>query len=45
VDLVKDGFDPGAISDPLYMLDPGQQAYVPLDAARFADIQSGKVRL
>lgn len=43
VDLVKDGFDPAHIDDPLFMLDNNR--YVPLDAARYSDICSGKMRL
>ncbi|HSZ73382.1 MAG TPA: long-chain-acyl-CoA synthetase [Rhizomicrobium sp.] len=45
VELVKEGFDPSAIADPLYVLDPAVNTYVPLDAARHADIVSGKVKL
>jgi len=45
VELVKDGFDPSAIADPLYVLDPAANTYVPLDAARYADILSGRVKL
>jgi fatty-acyl-CoA synthase len=44
-DLVESGFDPGRISDPLYFDDPRIQAYVPLDAALFAAISAGAVRL
>lgn len=45
VELVKEGFDPSHIDDPLYMLDPGAQRYVPLDAARYGDIVAGRVKL
>lgn len=45
VDLVKDGFDPGAIADPLYVFDQGTGKYVPLDAARYEGILSGQLRL
>jgi fatty-acyl-CoA synthase len=45
VDLVKEGFDPSAIAEPLYWLDPASQRYERLDAARFADIASGRVKL
>src|SRR3984957_19692664 len=44
-DLVQSGFDPARISDPLYFDDPRTQAYVPLDAALFAAISSGAVRI
>jgi fatty-acyl-CoA synthase len=44
VDLVKEGFDPSTISDPLYFLD-GERGYVPLDAALHARIASGEQRV
>jgi fatty-acyl-CoA synthase len=44
-DLVNAGFDPAHIEDPLYFDDPRTQAYVPLDAALFAAISSGAVRI
>ena len=44
-DLVQSGFDPARISDPLYFDDPRTQAYVPLDAALFAAISAGAVRI
>ncbi|MDP9009230.1 MAG: long-chain-acyl-CoA synthetase [Pseudomonadota bacterium] len=44
-DLVQAGFDPSRISDPLYFDDPRSQGYVPLDAALFAAILSGTLRI
>jgi fatty-acyl-CoA synthase len=44
-DLVQAGFDPRRISDPLYFDDPRAQAYVPLDAALYAAIAAGTVRI
>jgi fatty-acyl-CoA synthase len=44
-DLVQAGFDPARISDPLYFDDPRAQAYVPLDAALYAAISAGTVRI
>ncbi len=44
LDLVKDGFDPGAIPDTLYFLHPERQAYVPLDSALHAEMCGGSVR-
>jgi fatty-acyl-CoA synthase len=44
-DLVQAGFDPARISDPLYFDDPQAQAYVPLDAALYAAISAGTVRV
>jgi len=45
VELVKDGFDPATIAEPIYWLDPATYRYEPLDAARYADIVSGRVKL
>jgi fatty-acyl-CoA synthase len=45
VELVKDGFDPRVIADPLFMLDQASGEYQPLDAARYQDIVSGKLKL
>jgi fatty-acyl-CoA synthase len=45
VDLVRDGFDPGRISDPLYFRDPALGRYVPLDATLHEAIRSGQIRL
>jgi fatty-acyl-CoA synthase len=45
VDLVKQGFDPVAIGDPIYFFHPQLQAYVQLDAQLYADICAGKVKL
>ena len=42
-DLLQEGFDPSRIADPLYA-DLGE-AYVPLDAALYARINSGLIRL
>jgi fatty-acyl-CoA synthase len=44
-ELVRDGLDPTRVSDPLYFRDVSLGAYVPLDAALFAKIVSGEIRL
>jgi fatty-acyl-CoA synthase len=44
-DLVKAGFDPTRIDDPIYFDDPRTQQYVPLDATLYAAISAGKVRI
>ncbi len=41
-DLKKEGFDPGTVSDPLYVLKPGQEIYEPLDAEFAARIDAGE---
>ncbi len=44
-DLVRDGFDPSRVTDPLFFRDASAGSYVPLDAALFAKIVSGEVRI
>jgi fatty-acyl-CoA synthase len=44
-ELAREGFGPAAIADPLYVYDPAQGAYVPLDAALHGRITSGQMRL
>jgi fatty-acyl-CoA synthase len=43
--LVREGYDPAAITDPLYFDDPAAAAYVPLDAALHRRIVAGEIRL
>jgi fatty-acyl-CoA synthase len=43
--LAAEGFDPGAIGDPLFVDDHAAEAYAPLDAARFERIVRGQTRL
>jgi fatty-acyl-CoA synthase len=45
VDLVRQGFDPSAISDPLYFLDTVGGRYESLTPERYGDILSGHIRL
>jgi fatty-acyl-CoA synthase len=45
VDLVRDGFDPAAIADPLYWLDPATDSYEKLTAESHAEIVEGRVKL
>ena len=45
VDLVKQGFDPGAIADPIYFNDPAAKAFVRLDVPLYKRICAGDVRL
>jgi fatty-acyl-CoA synthase len=44
VDLVREGFDPSAIADPLYFFDAGSGRYERLTTARHADILEGRVK-
>ncbi len=45
VDLVRDGFDPSVIVDPIYLLDPARGRYELLTPAWYADITAGRVKL
>jgi fatty-acyl-CoA synthase len=45
VDLVREGFDPAAIADPLFFNDSASQSFLPLDQALYDRIQTGQVRL
>jgi len=44
-ELLREGFDPGLVSDPLYFDDPRVRAYVPLDAEVHAALVAGKIRV
>jgi fatty-acyl-CoA synthase len=44
-ELARDGYDPAAIADPLYVNDAERRAYVPLDVALHRCIQSNEMRL
>ncbi|MEA2988939.1 MAG: fatty-acyl-CoA synthase, partial [Alphaproteobacteria bacterium] len=45
MDLVKEGFDPGLIADPIYFNDPTAKAFVRIDAELYDRIRAGQVRL
>jgi fatty-acyl-CoA synthase len=45
IDVVKQGFDPSTIGDPIYFNDPATKSFMRLDAALYDDIRAGKVRL
>jgi fatty-acyl-CoA synthase len=44
-ELMQAGVDPARITDPLYFDDPRTQRYIPIDAALFAAICAGAVRI
>jgi len=44
VELVKEGFDPAAIREPLYWLNHASGRYEPLTAAVYAQIAAGKMK-
>lgn len=43
--LVKDGFDPDRVYDPLFVASPESEKYEPIDAAMYRRIQSSDLRL
>ncbi|HVX99207.1 MAG TPA: long-chain-acyl-CoA synthetase [Pseudorhodoplanes sp.] len=45
IDLVRDGFDPTAVYDPIYFRDDDAETFVPLDKPLYDSICSGKMRL
>ncbi|XP_072039078.1 long-chain fatty acid transport protein 6-like [Amphiura filiformis] len=44
-DLVKEGFDPNLVSDPMYFLETEKKTYVPLDQQVMQKIVAGKAKL
>ena len=45
VDLVREGFDPATIPDPIWFAHPEKGAYVRLDGPLHDDIRAGRIRL
>jgi fatty-acyl-CoA synthase len=45
VDLVREGFNPVATSDPIYFNDPKTKSFVRLDPTLYRSIESGAIRL
>jgi len=44
-ELASEGFEPSAVADPIFMLEPKSGAYVALDSEIFARIVDGTIRL
>jgi fatty-acyl-CoA synthase len=44
-ELMREGFDPRLVGDPLFWTDPKAEAYLPVDAAIHARILDGSIRL
>ncbi len=44
-ELMREGYDPGVVSDPLYVDDPDTRTYIPLDTAAFTRLQAGTMRV
>jgi fatty-acyl-CoA synthase len=45
VELVKEGYDPRSVKDPLFFLDPVTSQYVALTAELYDRVVAGEVRL
>ncbi len=45
VDLVKDGFDPDKVADPIYFYDAERSSYVPFTGDLYRKIGDGEIRL
>jgi len=45
IDLVREGFDPDHIDDPIYFNDPAARAFVRLDGPLYQRIRAGQVRM
>jgi fatty-acyl-CoA synthase len=43
-ELAREGFDPGAVGDPLFVRDPASGTYRPVDISLYTDIVRGTVR-
>lgn len=43
--MTKEGFNPSALSDPLYVLDRAGGAYLPLTPARYSALLAGDLRV
>ena len=44
-DLIRAGFDPRTIADPLFFRDPKSGAFLPFDADQYAKVEQGIIRL
>jgi fatty-acyl-CoA synthase len=42
--LIREGFDPSIVDDPLFLRDPGTGDYRPIDRAVYARIFEGEIR-
>uniref|UniRef100_A0A4W5QGT3 long-chain-fatty-acid--CoA ligase n=1 Tax=Hucho hucho TaxID=62062 RepID=A0A4W5QGT3_9TELE len=45
VTLVEEGFNPAAVQDPLYFLDPAKKTYVPLTEEIYSSINTREIKL
>lgn len=45
VNLIREGFDPKTIADPLYFMNDTEKTYSPLDEEAFNSLLSGAIRI
>jgi len=45
IELVKEGFDPSSITDPMFWLEPESKSYKPLTPDAYAKVMSGDIKL
>jgi len=45
VELVREGFDPASIADPIYWLDPASGHYERLDTMRYAALITDQIKI
>lgn len=45
VDLVKEGYDPFVVKDPVYVIDAEERTYVPLSPANMQRLKSGQIKI
>ncbi len=45
IDIVKEGFDPSRVPDPIYFNHPQEKAFVRLGTGLYRDINGGTIRL
>ena len=43
--LMREGYNPAATSDPIFFDDPDEQAFIRLDQVLYDKIQTGKIRV
>jgi fatty-acyl-CoA synthase len=43
-DLMREGFDPRLVKEPIFFKDPNSDSYLPVDAGIYARILDGSIR-
>ncbi len=45
VDLVREGYDPFVVKDPVYVIDAEERTYAPLSPANMQRLKSGQIKI